>query len=98
MIMFGRAASVVFVLAFAAAPGCYTGSAHDVSSGGAAAMARDPSWQLVGDVPFVRQRTLHDCGPAALAMVLAHFRVPAPAPEQPEFRDGDVRAGTLRDV
>jgi ABC-type bacteriocin/lantibiotic exporter with double-glycine peptidase domain len=61
-------------------------------------MARDPEWQLVPDVPFVPQRTAHDCGPAALAMVLAHFRVPAADAEHPELAGGDVRAGALRDV
>jgi ABC-type bacteriocin/lantibiotic exporter with double-glycine peptidase domain len=94
----GRAAGVVFVLALAAAPGCYTGSAHNVSAAGLNVMTRDPAWRIVDDVPFVSQRTFRDCGPAALAMVLAHFRVPAPTDERPEFRQGDVRAGTLRDV
>jgi len=80
-----------------AAPACYTGSARDVP-GGMAAIARDPDWQVVPDVPFVAQRGLHDCGPAALAMVLAHFHVPPAADESPELAGGDVRAGTLRDV
>jgi hypothetical protein len=97
VIVTGRAAGVVFVLALAAAPGCYAGSAHNVSAAGLTAMTRDRSWQIVDEVPFVPQRTFRDCGPAALAMVLAHFRVPA-ADEPPEFSQGDVRAGTLRDV
>jgi ABC-type bacteriocin/lantibiotic exporter with double-glycine peptidase domain len=62
------------------------------------ALARDPAWAIVADVPFVPQETGHDCGPAALAMVLAHFRVPAPPQRAPMFAGGDIRAGTLRDV
>src|SRR5262249_19161737 len=81
-----------------AAPACYTGSARTVTAGGMAARARDPSWQIVEDVPFVPQRTMHDCGPAALAMVLAHFRVPAAPREPAELAQGDVRAGALRDA
>src|SRR5262245_10329399 len=81
-----------------AAPACYTGSAHTVPPGTATAMGRDPAWQITPDVPFVAQRTAHDCGPAALAMVLAHFRVAPPAADHPELARGDVRAGALRDV
>jgi len=96
----GRAASIGFLfgLALAAAPGCYSGSAHDVPPGGMATRTRDPSWRIVGDVPFVAQRATSDCGPAALAMVFAHFGLPAAPSEGPEFKGGDVRAGTLRDV
>jgi hypothetical protein len=95
----GRAASVGFLFVLAlAAPACYTGSARTVTAGGMAARARDPSWQIVADVPFVPQRTLHDCGPAALSMVLAHFRVPAASGGPPELAQGDVRAGALRDA
>jgi ABC-type bacteriocin/lantibiotic exporter with double-glycine peptidase domain len=95
----GRAASVRFLFVLAlAAPACYTGSARTVTVSGMAARARDPSWQIVEDVPFVPQRTMHDCGPAALAMVLAHFRVPAAPHESAELEHGDVRAGALRDA
>jgi hypothetical protein len=95
----GRAASVGFVFVLAlAAPACYTGSARTVTAGGMASRARDPAWQIVGDVPFVPQRTLHDCGPAALAMVLAHFRVPGAPNEPADLAQGDVRAGALRDA
>jgi len=90
-------AGLILALALAA-PACYTGSAHTLPANSVAAMARDPEWQLVRDVPFVAQRTARDCGPAALAMVLAHYRVPAADAERPEFAGGDVRAGTLRDV
>jgi len=92
------AAGKGFLLAVVlAAPACYTGSAHDVP-GGLAAIARDPAWQVVPDVPFVAQRGLTDCGPAALAMVLGHFHIPLAADESPELARGDVRAGALRDV
>lgn len=90
-----RRALLVLVLA---APACYTGSAQTVTAGGMAAIARDPGWQLARDVPFIPQHTAHDCGPAALAMVLAHFRVAPPAADDPELARGDVRAGALRDV
>jgi ABC-type bacteriocin/lantibiotic exporter with double-glycine peptidase domain len=94
-----RAASVGFLFVLAlAAPACYTGSAHSVPASSMAAMTHDPSWQIVDGVPFVPQQSLHDCGPAALAMVLAHFRVPAAVNDAPELAGGDVRAGALRDV
>ena len=81
-----------------AAPACYCGLRARVPASSMAALARDPAWQIVSDVPFVPQQTAHDCGPAALAMVLAHFRVPLRDGERPELAGGDVRAGTLRDV
>jgi hypothetical protein len=80
------------------ASGCYAGSARSVPASNLGTMARDPAWQIVRDVPFVAQQTTRDCGPAALAMVLAYFRVPAATAARPEFAGGDVRAGTLRDV
>jgi hypothetical protein len=87
----------LLVLALAT-PACYTGSAQTVTAGGMAAIARDPGWQLARDVPFIHQSGDRDCGPAALAMVLAHFRVAPPAADDPELAKGDVRAGALRDV
>jgi ABC-type bacteriocin/lantibiotic exporter with double-glycine peptidase domain len=87
----------LLVLALAA-PACYTGSAQTVTAGGMAAIARDPGWQLARDVPFISQSTARDCGPAALAMVLAHFRVAPLAADDPELASGDVRAGALRDA
>lgn len=81
--------------------GCYTGSAHDVSPRRAAAVAQDASWKVVGDVPFVKQQSDADCGPAALAMVLAHFGVQASLADvvamDPPDSEG-VRAGALRDT
>jgi ABC-type bacteriocin/lantibiotic exporter with double-glycine peptidase domain len=90
-------AGLVLALALAA-PACYAGSAHTVGANSLTTMARDPEWQIVRDVPFIPQRTAHDCGPAALAMVLAHFGAPAATPDPPELAGGDVRACTLRDV
>jgi len=88
-------AGLVLALAIAA-PACYSGSAQTIPASSMTALARDPDWEIVSDVPFVRQQTAHDCGPAALAMVLAHFRVPPAG--APALAGGDVRAGTLRDV
>ena len=80
---------------------CYAGEARDVSPRRAAALEADPAWKFVHDVPFVPQRGDTDCGPAALAMVLAHFGVSASREEvaalDPPDRIG-VRAGALRDV
>ena len=97
----GRApllAAVLLAAAAAALPACYTGSAHDASP---RQIAADPTWQLVRDVPFVRQRSDRDCGAAALAMVLAYWRVPASLDDilaaAPPV-DGGIRAGDLRDV
>ncbi|HXT99779.1 MAG TPA: cysteine peptidase family C39 domain-containing protein [Polyangia bacterium] len=93
-------AGLVSALALAAlaTPACYTGSAYTVPASTAAALARDPAWQIVPDVPFVAQQAARDCGPAALAMVLAHFRVTPETPLPPELAGGDVRAGALRDA
>jgi ABC-type bacteriocin/lantibiotic exporter with double-glycine peptidase domain len=80
---------------------CYAGEARDVSPKRAAALEADPAWKFVHDVPFVPQRADADCGPAALAMVLAHFGVKSSLEEvvalDPPDRVG-VRAGALRDV
>jgi ABC-type bacteriocin/lantibiotic exporter with double-glycine peptidase domain len=92
-------ARLMLALALAlAAPACYSGTAQSIPASSMTALARDPDWQIVPDVPFVRQQTMRDCGPAALTMVLAHFRVPAGSIDTPAFAGGDVRAGTLRDV
>jgi hypothetical protein len=80
---------------------CYAGSARDVSPQRAAAIASDPSWTFAPNVPFVRQQSDSDCGPAALTMVLGHFGVRASVAElvavSPPDRAG-VRAGALRDI
>jgi ABC-type bacteriocin/lantibiotic exporter with double-glycine peptidase domain len=84
-----------------AAPACYTGSARDVSAEWLEKARTDGSWQMVPDVRFVAQKSDADCGPAALAMVLAHFGVPATLDQVTALdppSDGGVRAGALRDV
>ncbi|HVV48784.1 MAG TPA: cysteine peptidase family C39 domain-containing protein [Polyangia bacterium] len=83
------------------APACYAGSARSVSAQRAAALAADPAWTFVRDVPFVAQQSNADCGPAALAMVLQHFGVRtslAALVARDPPRDGGVRAGDLRDT
>ena len=88
-------------LLWASASGCYAGEARSVSPQRAAALSADPAWTFVPDVPFVAQRSDSDCGPAALAMVFAHFGVPASLAEVVAAdppRDGGVRAGDLRDL
>jgi ABC-type bacteriocin/lantibiotic exporter with double-glycine peptidase domain len=53
--------------------GCigYTGSAHSIHP---QTLRSEPGWELAADVPLIEQRNEHDCGAAALAMVLAHYR------------------------
>jgi ABC-type bacteriocin/lantibiotic exporter with double-glycine peptidase domain len=80
---------------------CYAGSARSVSPRQASALAGDPSWIVVQDVPFVAQEANEDCGPAALAMVLGRFSVPvtlADVVSAAPPTGGGVRAGDLRDV
>jgi len=97
-----RAPSVLWLaLLWASATGCYTGKSRVVSPQRASALAADPAWTFVPDVPFIAQQSDSDCGPAALAMVLAHFGVPASLAEVVAAdppRDGGVRAGDLRDL
>lgn len=84
-----------------AAPACYTGSARDVSPQWLERASRDGSWEIVSGVPFVPQKSADDCGPAALAMVLAHFGVSATIDQVTALAppsDGGVRAVALRDV
>jgi ABC-type bacteriocin/lantibiotic exporter with double-glycine peptidase domain len=98
-----RRARTLFWLAllWGSAAGCYTGGARAVSPQRASLLAADPSWTFAPDVPFIAQRSDSDCGPAALAMVLAHFGVPSSLAEVVAAdppRDGGVRAGDLRDL
>jgi ABC-type bacteriocin/lantibiotic exporter with double-glycine peptidase domain len=93
--------SIGALVLICAAPACYTGSARDVSAERLAQARADRSWQLVSGVPFIAQRSDADCGPAALAMVLAHFGRPATLAEVTALdppSDGGVRADALRDV
>jgi predicted double-glycine peptidase len=92
-------ATLLFAVALGAAgPACYTGSARTVSSGRVVELARDPSWHVARDVPFVPQRSDRDCGPAALAMALSRYGVTPESLASPELAQGNVRAGALRDA
>src|SRR3954463_10652462 len=93
----GRTALLGLVLS-ALPAACYSGSAHDASP---RQIASDPSWVLVRDVPFVKQDERHDCGAAALAMVLSFWKLPATAEDMRALAppdEGGIRAGALRDV
>jgi ABC-type bacteriocin/lantibiotic exporter with double-glycine peptidase domain len=72
------ARAAILVVAVAGGAGCYRGSARTVSL---ADIDREPGWTIVRGVPLIRQQSAHDCGAAALAMVLAHWGVPDAAPE-----------------
>ena len=92
--------AVLLLVVFVA--GCYQGSARSVSL---TDVAKQPGWVLVDGMSVVRQNGAHDCGPAALAMVLARWGIADSAPEirkavaAPDT-GGDspgVSAGALRD-
>lgn len=53
--------------------GC-SGYLGDARSMRPEALRSEPGWVAVHDVPVVRQTGEHDCGAAALAMVLAHYQ------------------------
>jgi ABC-type bacteriocin/lantibiotic exporter with double-glycine peptidase domain len=95
----GRLAKL-FLLVVAAAPlgGCYHGSARDVSLG---ELSREPGWATVEGVPLIRQSADKDCGAAALAMVLARWRIPSSDAEIvhaiPTESGHGIAAGALRD-
>jgi ATP-binding cassette subfamily B protein len=77
--------------------GCYRGGAHSVS---AAEVEAQDGWQLVNGVPLIRQPSEHECGPAALAMVLRRWGIPADAAQVARATGGpgqSVAAGALRD-
>jgi ABC-type bacteriocin/lantibiotic exporter with double-glycine peptidase domain len=81
------------------AGGCsgYIGSARDFSP---RALAHEPGWLAVPDVPFVEQRAESDCGAAAIAMVVAYWTSAAPGPLADELRPAPARglkASVLRD-
>ena len=70
----GRArAGVALAAAVVAAAGCYRGAAHTVSL---AEVGREPGWVLVSGMRVIPQESAHDCGVAALAMVLERWGVP----------------------
>ncbi len=93
-----KAAGVALVAALAVGGGgCYRGTARAVSL---ADIDREPGWVVVRGVPVVPQQSAHDCGAAALAMVLAHWGIPDAAPEirrvASDGAEGRASAGSLR--
>lgn len=95
-----KARTLILVSALAIS-GCYRGAAHSVS---ASDVGREPGWDLVRDVRFIPQKGEHDCGVAALAMVLDHWGVPSAASpaDIPGAGAGadeaGIAAGALRDL
>jgi predicted double-glycine peptidase len=85
------------VAVFIAVAGCYRGGAHSVSLND---VGRESGWTLVPDMHLVRQDAPHDCGPAALAMVLDHWGIHDAAPEirraNPTPSEHGLSAGALR--
>ncbi len=73
---FRSARACVTVLACAAGlsvlSGCsgYTGDSRSIRP---EALRQEPGWVAVHDVALIAQRGDHDCGAAALAMVVAHY-------------------------
>jgi predicted double-glycine peptidase len=91
-----RALWLLLVSLAASACSPYLGSARDVAP---ETVRRERGWLVVEDVPVVRQRSEHDCGAAALAMVVRHFE-PAAAASDPFFTqpaDRRISAQDLRD-
>ena len=91
-----RAAGLCAALALAA-PACYSGSAHAPPKS-VAALARDPAWQLVPDVPFVPQRTTATAGRRRWRWCWRISARRRRAADHPELAKGGVRAGELRDA
>jgi ABC-type bacteriocin/lantibiotic exporter with double-glycine peptidase domain len=97
------AAAIVAVVAVVAlaATGCvqrYTGAARPIERSD---VVTDQAW-VAAPAPEVRQRELADCGPAALAMITARWRVEldrdAIAEALAPIGEHGVKLGALRDV
>jgi len=77
--------------------GCYRGNSRSVSL---ADVEREPGWLIVRGVPEVRQEKTHDCGAAALAMVLGRWGIPNAEREiqrvVPSSNEHGAQAGALR--
>lgn len=56
----------------------------------------DAGWITVADVPLIRQQSEHDCGAAALGMVLAHWKITGF--DAASFPDERMKAGDMRDL
>jgi ABC-type bacteriocin/lantibiotic exporter with double-glycine peptidase domain len=92
-----RWSNVVALVVVLSAVGCYQGTQRTVSLRD---VAHEPGWIVVPDVPLVRQHAEHDCGPAALASVLARWGIADALPQI--HRDvvtnpNGAAAGDLRD-
>lgn len=89
------------IVAAGAMAGCYHGSAHNVSPG---QLRSDAGWVMVPAVPDVRQVSMHDCGPAALSMVLQRWGLPQATRQDlvktlpDDSGKAGVTAGALRDL
>jgi len=83
----------VVVLCTITAGGCigYTGSARSIDP---QALHSEPGWELAAEMPLIEQRNEHDCGAAALAMVIAHYR-PALRDEVVALGDDNRRLSSL---
>ena len=92
-----RSGAAAILASAIALSSCYRGGAHTVS---AAELKAQDGWQLVGGVPLIRQPSAHECGPAALAMVLRRWGVPTDVEQVARATGGSgqsVSAGALRD-
>lgn len=73
----------------------YTGAARDLNP---EVWKHERGWISVDDVPMVLQKADHDCGPAALAMVLAYWHRADPSHRLDGFPpNARVAAAALRD-
>jgi len=89
--------NLLFALSCVSFAGCtgYVGSARSLSP---SVWHHERGWIWIDDVPLLRQRAEHDCGPTALAMVLAYWHKSLPGKQQHEFPENQrVSAGQLRD-
>jgi len=82
-----------------ASSGCYRGTARTVSL---ADIDREAGWTRVPNVRVIRQESEHECGIAALAMVLDRWGVPDAAQEVrrrlPPPSERGIQARALRQV
>jgi predicted double-glycine peptidase len=73
----------------------YTGHASTVHPD---LVRNEPGWLVVDQVPLVRQKAEHDCGPAALAMLVTRMRPElASDPFFTHAANAQVSVGDLRD-